>query len=145
MQMSRSPASSARSASTMPRRSEKVCPNTSRPQPRSRTTSDAMPRSWCSDGSVHERLVSDGGGGTAVRRRWPAIREVTRTPPLDAVRLQPQFEQPQLPELVPLERRELTVGIGDEVAHVLGAEQSALARGLGGQRVAHEVEHLALE
>src|SRR4051794_30360945 len=145
MQMSRLSVSSARSASTIPRRSEKVWPNTSRPQPMSRTTSDRMPWSWCSDGCFQERLVMTGASGTGVRRRWPATRAVTGGTSSDALRLEPQLEQAQLPELVALERGQLAVGLGEQRLHVFGAEQPALTGGVGRQCVADQVEHLALE
>src|SRR3954452_3932410 len=147
MQMSRSPASSARSASTMPCRSPNVWPKTSRPQPRSRTTSEPIPCSWCSDGFVQDRLVIAGADGTAVRRRRPATRGciVTSGAVILEVGLQPELEQAQLPELVALQRGELAVGVGQELPHVLGAEQGALAGGVARQGVAHQVEHLALE
>src|SRR3954469_1079461 len=145
MQMSRLSVSSARSASTIPRRSEKVWPNTSRPHPMSRTTSDRMPWSWCSDGRFQERLVIAGVVGTAVRRRWPATRGVTASTSSHTLGLQPQLEQAQLPELVPLERRELPVGVGEQLPHVLGPEQPALTGRVGRQRVAHQVEDLPLE
>src|SRR5215208_4546520 len=130
MQMSRSPASSARSASTMPPRSEKVWPKTSRPQPRSRTTSEPMPWSWCSDGCFQERLVM---AGADARRRRPATRGVFVMS--DRVRLEPELEQAQLPELVALERGELAVRVGEQLADVLRPEQSALAGRLARERV----------
>src|SRR3712207_6210056 len=123
MQMSRSPASSARSASTMPDSSAKVWPKISRPQPMSTTTSESMPRSWCREGSLQERLVNAGPDGTAVRRRRPATRRGPVTS--DPVRLQPQLEQAQLPQLIALERGELAVGIGEQPLDVLGAEEAA--------------------
>src|SRR5215217_4010275 len=143
MQMSRSPASSARSASTTPDSSAKVCPKTSRPQPMSRTTSESMPRSWCWEGCFHERLVIAGADATAVRRRWPATRGVPVTASHPVV-LQPELEQAQLPQLVPLERGQLAVGVGQQLLDVLRAEQAALAGGVRGEGVAHQIEHLAL-
>src|SRR3954469_4834459 len=127
MQMSRSPASSARNASTMPPRSEKVWPKTSRPQPRSRTTSLCMPCNWCSDGCFQDRLVIVGVVATGLRRR-PATRGVPVTAS-DPVRLQPELQQAQLPELVALERGELAVRVGQELAHVLGPEVRPLPGG----------------
>src|SRR5215212_7812114 len=129
MQMSRSPASSARSASTIPRRSAKVWPKTSRPQPRSRTTSVCIPRRSWAEGSFHDRLVIAGVEATAVRRRCPATWWVMSS---FHVGLQPELEQPQLPELVPPQGGELAVGVGEELLDVLRPEQAALARRLGG-------------
>src|SRR3954447_24762866 len=126
MQMSLRPLSSARSASSTPRRSPKVWPKTSRPQPRSRTTSDCMPRRWCSDGRFSERLVS--GGGVPPRRRAPATRGSGLTDS-DPVGLQPELQQAQLPELVALERGQLPVRVGQLPLDVLRAEEPPLARG----------------
>src|SRR4051795_12741754 len=128
----------------MPRRSENVWPKTSRPQPRSRTTSFCMPWSWCSEGCFQDRVVIAGAEGTAVRRRRPAMRGVPVTCS-DPVGLQPELQQAQLPELVALQRGELTVRLGQQLAHVPGPEQRPVPRGVGGQCVADQVEHLALE
>src|SRR3954453_15305094 len=118
--MSRRPLPSARSASSTPPTSPKVCPKTSLPQPRSRTTSWSMPRRWWAEGRLSERLGKGGGaggrappgggGGAAGRRRPPARRVVATTS--HPVGLQPQLQQAQLPELVALERRQLAVRVG---------------------------------
>src|SRR5688572_33362155 len=102
-----------------------------------------MPWSWCSEGCFQERLVIAGVEGTA-RRRCPATRGVPVTGS-DPVALQPELEQAQLPGLVALERGQLAVGVGEEFAHVLRAEQAARAGRLARQRVADQIEHLALE
>src|SRR6478672_9247300 len=145
MQMSRRPLSSARRASTMPRRSRNVWPKTRCPQPRSRTTSSPMPRVWCCDGCFHDLLVIAGVDGTAVRRRRPATLGCDTEASSDGMRLQPELEQAELPELVATQRRELTVRVVQQLADVLGAEQPALTGRLTGQRVADQTEHLALE
>src|SRR4051794_3932319 len=149
MQMSRLPVSSARSASTIPCRSEKVWPKTSRPQPRSRTTSCSMPCSWCSDGSFHDRLVRSGVEATGVRRRWPASRgamTISLRPLCSyAVGLQPELQQAKLPELVAAQRGELPVGVGQQLVDVLRAEQTTVAGGVAGEGVPDQAEHLALQ
>src|SRR3954452_7177124 len=138
--MSRRPLPSARSASSTPPTSPKVCPKTSLPQPRSRTTSWSMPRRWWAEGRLSERL---GKAGAAGRRGAPAGRVVATTS--HPVGLQPQLQQAQLPELVALERRQLAVRVGQQRLDVLLAEQPAVAGGLPAQGVAHHVEDLALQ
>src|SRR3954467_3023331 len=111
----------------------------------SRTTSEPMPCSWCSDGSAHERLVGGGGGPPGVRRRWPASRGGVTVASSGRVRLEPQLEKTELPQLVTPERGQFPIGIGQKFLHILGAEEPAFPGGLGGQRVADEVQDLALE
>src|SRR5690242_19785354 len=165
--MSRRPVSSARRAATIASRSSNVWPMTSRPQPRSRTTSAPMPRTWWAEGRRSEKPVRVGVVASP-RRRWPAMRPGARPgtrpaaraagsagpgvpsvrvmePPSDPVALQPELQQPQLPELVAPERRQPAVRIAQQALDVVAAEQPALPGRVPGQGVADQVEHLALE
>src|SRR3954467_7093384 len=111
----------------------------------SRTTSEPMPCSWCSDGSAHERLVSDGVVSTGVRRRWPASLGGVTVASSGRVRLEPQLEETEQPELLTPERGPLATGVAQKFLLVLGGEVPAFPGRLGGQRVADEVQDLALE
>src|SRR4051812_18004897 len=119
--MSRRPDCSARSASTIRPRSSKVCPKTSEPQPRSRTTSAVIRCRWCADGCFAGSLVS-AGAASVVRRREPATQG-TAEPPSDPMGLQPQLEQAELPELVAPQRGVLAVRVGQQPVDVLRPEQ----------------------
>src|SRR4029453_12319566 len=70
---------------------------------------------------------------------------LSRSAASDAVGLEAELEQAELPELVALQRRELTVGVGQQLADVLRPEQPAPTGRLAGERVPDQVEHLALE
>src|ERR1700722_17078788 len=74
-------------------------------------------------------------------KTWmPAFAGMTVNVALNPLRLQPAFEQRDLPQLGMLLRRQLAFRIGEEAVDVLAAKQLALACGGRIKDVAHEIE-----
>ena len=86
-----------------------------------------------------------GGGGDGVR----PVEAGAGRPPTPGhgatLALQPQLQEPELPQLVAAERREAAVGLGQQRLDVGGLEQAPLLGGRIGEGVAHEVEQRALQ
>src|SRR5690348_7116771 len=122
--MSREPAASARSTSAASEGFANVCPNTSRPQPQSRTTPSsvgtvAVPTA----GSSPVMLTGSPPGPTLSRRRTSSGPTAAPRPgassgpggSADPMGLQPHLEEPELPELVAGQGGEVLVRVGHEL------------------------------